>query len=327
MAPDNPNPIWDTALDWLLLIQQHPDDPDLTQRLNDWRASAPQHDAAYRKALKVWRLSGEALSLAQEPTPAPAAPPAPRPAPAPSRSSRRKRSLIGAAVAACAAFMLLPDWPALRADWHSPMAEHRDIILSDGSRVQLDSNSLIDVQFDPQQREVTLLRGQAFFSVKPDATRAFYVKAGSVRVRVTGTEFAVSLNDSNVDVSVQSGTVVVKTPDSSARPEHVLHHGDQLSYRATHQTTRLAQLPDEQIAPWRRWQLVAIDQSVDDVVSHLRRYQPGLIVLTDKALGQRRITAVLNLRDPKRALQAAIAPLGGRVQDSVPYTLIVSAKP
>ena len=42
---------------------------------------------------------------------------------------------------------------------------------------------------------------------------------------------------------------------------------------------------------------------------------------------ERSRNVVLNLRDPKRALQTAIAPLGGRLQDSVPYTLIVSTKP
>lgn len=323
VTSETPNPVWETALDWLLVIQQHPDDPRLNKQLSEWRASAPEHEAAYRKALKVWRMSGEALSLPVEPSASPMV----SAAPAPRRFSRRNRSLIGAAVAACAMFMLLPDWQAVRADFHSPTAEHRDITLSDGSHVLLDSNSVVDVQIDPQRRVVTLLRGQAFFSVKPDAARAFYVNAGAVRVRVTGTEFAVNLNDSNVDVSVESGTVAVKTSQSSDGPDHVLHHGDQLRFNASEQSTRLTQLPAEHIAPWRRWQLVAINQTVDDVIAQLRRYQPGLIVLTDNTLGQRRITAALNLRDPKRALQAAIAPLGGHVQDSVPYTLIVSTKP
>ena len=40
-----PNPIWETALDWLPLIQENPDDPELNGRLNHWRASAHQHDA------------------------------------------------------------------------------------------------------------------------------------------------------------------------------------------------------------------------------------------------------------------------------------------
>lgn len=71
---------------------------------------------------------------------------------------------------------------------------------------------------------------------------------------------------------------------------------------------------------------MVVDQSVDDVIKQLRRYQPGLILLTDKALGQRRVTAALNMRDPKRALQTVIAPLGGNVQDGVPYTLVVSAE-
>ncbi|MQU46228.1 FecR/PupR family sigma factor regulator, partial [Pseudomonas helleri] len=62
-----PNLVWETALDWLLLIQQNPDDPELNRRLNDWRASAPEHEAAWRKAQKVWQLSGAALSLPSPP--------------------------------------------------------------------------------------------------------------------------------------------------------------------------------------------------------------------------------------------------------------------
>ena len=318
---DNPNPIWETALDWLLLIQETPHDHELAERLSLWRASAPEHDAAYRKALKVWRLSGEALSspIAVAPAPVTLRPPTPL--------SRRKRALVGAAVAASALLMWGPDWQAIQADYRSPIAEHRTIALSDGSQMLLDSNTLADVQFNPEQREITLVRGQAFFSVTHDANRAFYVNAGDVRVRVTGTAFAVNLGDNGVDVSVESGTVVVQTPQSSTSSTHLLSQGDQLHFTASDQHTRIAQLPPEQIAPWRRWQLVAVDQSIDDVIMQLRRYQPGLIVLADKALGQRRITAALNLRNPKSALQAAIAPLGGRLQDSVPYTLIVSTKP
>lgn len=321
---DAPNPIWETALDWLLLAQENPHDPELAERLNHWRASAPEHDAAYRKALKVWSLSGEALSLAAAPPPLMAQLPTPRhPV---SRLNRHKRSLISAAMAACALLVLLPDWQALQADFSSPIAEHRNVTLADGSLLQLDSNSLADVQFSPQQREVTLLRGQAFFSVKPDPDRAFYVNAGQVRVRVTGTAFAVSMAGDAVEVSVESGTVAVQTPKARAPSSHVLHRGDHLRYSLNDQGIRQSQLPAEQIAPWRRWQLVVIDQSVDDILVQLRRYQPGLILLTDKALGQRRITAALNLREPKRALQAAIAPLGGHLEDAVPYALIVSAK-
>ena len=313
------NLVWETALDWLLLIQQNPHDPELNRRLNDWRASAPEHDAAWRKAQKVWQLSGAALNLPNATSAAAPTTPAPR------RFSRRQHSWMGVAAAACAVCMLLPDWQALRADYRSPIAEHRDITLSDGSHMLLDSNSVADVQFDPAQRQVTLLRGQAFFSVKSEPDRAFYVNAGQVRVRVTGTAFAVSVENDEVQVSVESGTVAVKTP--AAPQPSSLHHGDHLSYSAKDNQTRLAQWPNESIAPWRRWQLVAVDQSVEDVIKQLRRYQPGLILLTDKTLGQRRITAALNLRDPKRALQAAIAPLGGAVQDSLPYALIVTDAP
>ena len=119
---------------------------------------------------------------------------------------------------------------ALVQEHRSHTAEHRSVALSDGSQMLLDSNTLADVQFNPEQREVTLLRGQAFFSVTHDANRAFYVSAGDVRVRVTGTAFAVNLDDNGVDVSVESGTVAVQTPQASVSATHLLGHGDQLHF-------------------------------------------------------------------------------------------------
>ena len=49
-----------TALDWLLRIQQSPEDAALRTELAAWLAIDSRHVEAYRKAQRVWQLTGMA---------------------------------------------------------------------------------------------------------------------------------------------------------------------------------------------------------------------------------------------------------------------------
>ncbi|MVV51801.1 DUF4880 domain-containing protein [Pseudomonas sp. PB120] len=312
--------MWETALDWLLRVQETPHDAALQHALNTWLEDSPDHLRAYRKAEKVWRLSGQLMSSPafDSRLPALAAPP--------NRRRRWLRRVIASsAVAACAVLLVLPDWQGITADYRSPTGEHQQVTLADGSVVELDSGSAIDVQFTPDKRRVTLLRGQAFFSVKSQPERAFEVTAEAITVTVTGTAFAVEVSPETIDVSVAHGSVKVadtRQRDAALEP---LKPGQGVRFLRQGQGLQRLQTPVEQIAAWRHWQLLVVDQPLSEVVARLRQYQPGLIVLNDDALGKRKITAALDLRSPRLALQAALAPLGGQVRALSPYVLMVSA--
>lgn len=306
--------MWEAALDWLL---REPNDP---QALQAWLDAAPEHAQAYRKAQKVWGLSGQVMSRPTFDCPLP--PPA-----VASRSRRRglRRWLLASAVAACAVLLVLPDWQGLGADYHSPRGEHRAVTLADGSVVELDSGSAIDVHFSADKRQVILLRGQAFFSVVAQPGRVFQVQAKGIDVTVTGTAFAVELAPQAIEVSVARGSVNVADTRQGGTALEPLKPGQRLSFARTGQGRVRTQVPVEQIAAWRHWQLLAIDQPLSAIVERLREYQPGVILLDDPVLGQRTITAALDLRSPREALQAAIAPLGGQLKQLAPYVLQVSA--
>ncbi|GGU52686.1 iron dicitrate transporter FecR [Pseudomonas laurentiana] len=313
------DPVWEMALDWLLRMQEQPGDPVLHRRLHTWLEASPAHLRAYRKAEKVWRMSGQLMNspLLDCSLPAPANPPR-------ARRHWLRRRVVSSAVAACAMLLVLPDWQGITADYSSPVGEHRQVTLADGSVVELDSGSAIDVQFSADKRQVTLLRGHAFFSVQPQPQRVFQVAAEAITVTVTGTAFAVELSPDTVDVSVANGSVNVadqRRHDATLEP---LKPGQRISFLRQGEGVQRAPIPVDQIAAWRQWQLVVIDQPVSDIVARLRAYQPGLIVLNDDALGKRRITAALDLRSPQQALRAAIAPLGGQVKTLSPYVLRVS---
>ena len=74
-----------------------------------------------------------------------------------------------------------------------PRGSEYNIILADGTKVFLNAGSEISypVGFAGDCREVKL-QGEAYFEVKRDERRPFFVQAGDVRIRVLGTSFNVS---------------------------------------------------------------------------------------------------------------------------------------
>lgn len=309
------DPIWAEALDWLLKTRAAPTDEALQQALANWLGTSPEHARAYRKAERVWLLSGD-LSFAR-PAPCPESPPI---AP-PRRINRWRRALVAGALAASITLLALPTWQGMTSDEATAVGEHRSLVLEDGSRVELDSDSAIDVHFSNGGRQVTLRRGQAFFQVKPDSQRPFQVRAGEVEVTVTGTAFDVSLAPRQVAVAVDHGSVQVSN-GAAGEPLARLTAGDRLRV-PEHGAPLLDRVPRDQIAAWRNWRLLVNDRPLSEVVDELRRYQPGLILLQDNALAERRITAALDLRSPQAALQAALAPLGGQVSNWSPLLLVI----
>ncbi|MGV3706351.1 MAG: FecR domain-containing protein [Arcticibacter sp.] len=83
--------------------------------------------------------------------------------------------------------------------------------LSDGSIVTLNKNSVIEYpsRFVDDSRQVVLQKGEAFFDVMPDKSRAFLIESGPVSIRVVGTSFNVKLVDGAAEIIVESGKVEV----------------------------------------------------------------------------------------------------------------------
>lgn len=85
------------------------------------------------------------------------------------------------------------------------------VTFTDQSTVTLNRNSEIyfPKDFEADKREVSLKKGEAFFSVKKDPQKPFKVVTSVASIEVVGTEFNVTLHDNAVDVSVSEGVVLV----------------------------------------------------------------------------------------------------------------------
>jgi transmembrane sensor len=83
-------------------------------------------------------------------------------------------------------------------------------VLDDGSSIELNAQSRIEVRFSDYRRDVVLVEGQALFNVAKDLRRPFIVHAGDRQVLAVGTRFDVRLDSTSVQVTLLEGRVRVE---------------------------------------------------------------------------------------------------------------------
>lgn len=141
-----------------------------------------------------------------------------RPAP---RAARRLA--LAASLAAIALFISLVARVLSRDRIYDTGAgEQRTLVLADGSTVVLNALTTIRVRMSRHEREIDLMRGQAFFHDAHEPDRPFIVRSGDTAVRAVGTQFDVDRSPGRMVVTVLEGKVAVaQTPEESHDAERV----------------------------------------------------------------------------------------------------------
>lgn len=314
----------DDAMDWLLRLQSAGDDPQILSEFERWLARSAANRDAWKQARRSWDALGRVPPVH---TARWASRRRKRPA---RRGARRRRMAVAGAAAALAACLVLFLQPRLhiwmKADYVSAVGETRRIVLEDGSRVLLNTDSAISVGHEGGGRSVALLKGEAFFEVRPDPAAPFTVEAADMAVTVVGTAFDVRITDDGGTVGVSEGEVHVHVPGNADAGTARLRRGDFLTYDHAAGTTRVRALPTDRYAGWHDGRLFLKDVTVGDAVEDLRRYYRGLILLPDSALAKRKVTGLYDVRDPERALKALATPHGGVLRNPLPGVLLLTGR-
>lgn len=320
-TPATSQPLRAEVVEWLMRLEEAPDDATLHAGFQAWLAENDQRRAAYAAVEPVWRNSANLLPSSAIPVAVVS-----RVEAGPTRRAWRRATVAAiGAMAAGLMFVFLPVLQVrLQADHRTSVAEQREIVLEDGTKVALDADSAVAVRYGAARREVELLSGQAFFEVLPDRNRPFVVVAAGVAVTVTGTAFSVGTSASGVTVAVQSGNVDVSTTQD-AQPAAHLTRGDRLQISRDGKIAK-GQVAADEVASWRNRQVVVYDMPVRDVVEQLARYRSGVVIFRDSAIADRLVTGVINLDRPTEALQALVALQQGSMIEVTPYLSIISSR-
>ncbi len=197
-------------------------------------------------------------------------------------------------------------WQDLNADYVSARGERRQIVLNDGSTVLLDADTAIDVHLDDAVRQIRLLRGTAYFEVKP-SNIPFIVEAAHGRSKVLGTAFDVALKDAGVEVTLEHGSLRVEVPNASEQV--VLKPGEAVGYNDKGLSTpHNVEIGDA--LSWHEGRFVFNNTTLKDVLQKIERYREGRIIVVGSDLGARRISGSFSLDDTNAALSSLQTSVG-----------------
>ncbi|WP_313645775.1 FecR domain-containing protein [Pseudomonas sp.] len=254
----------DDALDWQVLLHSGNATPQDRARYQRWCLLSQAHAAAAEEAEALWQALGHTQSAR---TLQPGSVP---------RHSRRWAVGIAAclllAIAGLTGMQRLPVWTA---DYHTGVGQLQTLTLADGSRVTLNSATVLDVMFTGSERRIKLQAGEALFETTDDS-RPFVVQTAHETVQGRAATFSVRDN----------GEVVLAQGE--------LRRAEQPLAVTRDASARMA---------WRRGKLIFNGKPLGQVLTELERYQHGRIVLSDPRLAALQVSGVFDLNEPQALLR------------------------
>ena len=325
-----PAAILDEASYWVAKMEGHGLSPSDQTRFDAWLNTDSRHAQAYAEMQDIWLHFGalpESAAL-RDSRPQPRAGRRRfarwRTAETGPRRNQRKR-IAASTVAACSALICLgvvQDWPTRwQADAITTTGETRIVALSDGSRIQLGTNSAVAYDYDAHSRGVRLLKGEAVFTVAADASRPFRVDAGGGSTTALGTQFLVRRDGGATRIVVTEHKVQVRT-NRAGGPAPIVQEGQAIRYGPDGIGAVTNLRADDAIA-WTDNMLVFKDRPLDEVVSEIGRYHKGYLRVSGPARTLR-VSGVFRIDDPDAAIEQLRRSLRLRVTSYAGWVITIA---
>lgn len=314
MTHSKPQDIVQDAAFWCTLLTAGPLTAAEQRDLNAWLAEAPENAEALKEALRVWDSfdvdplpaefdiqRSDALSRFRQAKK--------------SHARNNTRRYWGAAIAASLVLAVTAGsyftfFKAPETVIYATLpAESRVVALNDGSKVTLDADTSIKVQFSRNMRQVWLTHGRANFEVAGNPVRPFTVEASDRTVVATGTEFSVEKLNSELRVVLYEGHVAIMakkaaTGLSGSAPEGAesytevaLEPGSTYVYSTAANSTRVAPSRKSDDLGWQKGILAFDQEPLSLAVERANRYSENKITLQNIKRQDIKISGVFKAGD------------------------------
>ena len=304
--------------------------PAMERECLAWQARSAAHRLAFERCTDVWeavprvRLADAYASASI------------RPADRASKvgQSTRSRWLLASTVAVLiVGFGLSAHFWSDGDVYATKVGEQQLIVLEDGTRMTLNTDTRIRVVMDRDLRSVNVQAGEALFEVAKDPRRSFVVRVADSEVVAVGTVFSVRLSGSAAHiaealaVTLIEGKVTVR-PASSDNAHGIapavpvlMQAGERMRLVSAgkstgHATQQLDRPRIDQVIAWRRSEAVFDDVSLLDAVAEMNRYnRTPIVLLGDASLPKLRVSGLYRTGDSAGFAWAVAALHGLHVQE------------
>lgn len=320
MQPNLPGPpeigaqVADQAVHWLLEMQAGPLSPRQQRAWQQWHDAHSEHQRAWEHIQRVnQRLRGLSSPLAHAALNAP-------------KSSGRRQALkllliLGAGSAAAWGLREHNPLPPLMADYRSPVGQRRTLQLEDGSQLQLNTDSAVDVRFDGQQRLIRLLAGEILLT-GANRQQALWVHTAEGVLRAQGARLNLRQFKQRSQLAVFEGSVSLTPWDYVGLPLQV-EKARQVDF-----TSNAWDTPhplDAGSGAWSEGMLVAAHMRLADFLDELGRYRRGQLNC-DPRVADLLISGSYPLDDSERILDLLEISLPVKVRRFTRYWVTVQAR-
>ena len=176
--------------------------------------------------------------------------------------------------------------------------------LPDGSVIDLNSRSRLQVHYEEDRRLIELSEGEAMFSVEHDSSRPFVVEAGSGKITVTGTRFDVRRDVTQTRVAVEQGTVKVQGHDAPDNEFINLTAGLGTHVDAQGKVAAAYAVNPAELTAWRGGKLVFNNARLSEVAAEVSRYREQPLTVSNPDVANLRLTSVFKSADTDALLKA-----------------------
>lgn len=285
------------AAAWFARLSQPSVTTDVLREWRDWKRNETNAEA-YAKVEAAWVATG-ALSRRHAIQAETAEILRHRPALTPTQATSKRYGLPGAIVASLIAVGATVAWLNFKPQpsYSTRIGEQRLVVLDDGSKVRLNTDTELQVRYRKAERRLILARGEAFFEAAHDATRPFIVEADGTSVHAIGTKFDVRRDGAAVRVTLLEGRV--KVADRQTASSATLTPNEQLVV-ANGRVSAPHPADASEAAAWTSGRLTFRSVALNDAIAEVNRYAVHKVVLDGPPeLGRQPITGVFDTGDTK----------------------------
>ncbi len=188
--------------------------------------------------------------------------------------------------------------------------------MRDGTRVALNTDTRIEVNYDEHARRVRLIRGEARFDVSKHPQWPFLVSVDGQEIRALGTSFIVRLTGTqNLSVTLVEGRISVAPigPHDEIlwQNPQILFPGQRLVVSRDHASA--VDRPDlARITAWQHGRVEFDATPLGEAAAEMNRYNKSRITVADDDIAQLRIGGVFHAGDSDEFVKIVTAALGLR---------------
>lgn len=306
------NAIVERAIEWHLQLHAPEATTEDFKQFEAWCALNPQHHLAYQRLESFWdKLDTVDPALAKTTLKSALEAKHPPVSKKPKKIKNISKSGTLGLITLLLACGLYQSQPAqiLLAQNKTNIGEQRQIKLSDGSELTLNTNTALDINFTAQQRTIKLYSGEVFIKVAKDKSRPLIIATNQGTTQALGTQFNVRHMDENTPPTTQVAVVesIVEVCNKPSlynfNPPICKHvHAGQVVQFAKNHIDAVSSADAQGIAGWTTGTMMLDNQPLPNVLNEIQRYSQSQLVFDETSLANMRVSGVLPLHDINNCL-------------------------